>query len=299
MVQTATPDMIPELKQLWRVCFGDSAAGTEFVFDNLLRPQRILVQTDESDLPVAMLCWHPLTFSTPKGCFDGAYIFGVGTAPNHRGQGISTALLEKAENILREQDMRLSCLVPASENLFDFYAQRGYQTQLYYKLLQVSAEQMPVAALGGELVCANLEDFVEARYQGSTLADSSLLGIWDAEYLRYTGAECRFYGGEVLRFTSFEEESMNYAACYPDGKGGILVKEVLLFDSEDLEPLLAALHRHFGAKSYSLRLPTDFALEDKWETQTLPFAMTKWYYKEDTIAAAAGGAPWFAFGLDG
>jgi len=30
----------------------------------------------------------------------------------------------------------------------------------------------------------------------------------------------------------------------------------------------------------------------------LPFAMTKWYYKEDAQTAPTGGAPWFAFGLD-
>jgi len=287
--------MIPQLKSLWQICFDDTAAGTDFVFDNLLRPEHILVQTDETTEPIAMLCWQPLTFSTQGAAFDGAYIFGVGTSPRHRGKGVSTALLEKAEEILRGQGVRLSCLVPASQSLFGFYSQRGYATQFYYKLLSVGADQIPTAQ-GGRVVPAALEDFEERR---SKAFGGSLLGAWNKGYLRYTGAECRFWGGEVLRFTCGDGRD-GYAACYLDGKGGILVKEVLLprGDEENLDSFLAALHGRYVAQSYNLRLPTDFALPDKWQTQTLPFAMTKWYYKEDTQAANIGSASWFAFGLD-
>ena len=297
MIQTATADMLPGLKQLWQTCFDDTAAGTDFVFSNLLHPERILVQADAGQ-PIAMLCWHPLTFTTPSAAFNGAYIFGVGTAPEHRGNGISTALLEKAEDALRGQGVRLSCLVPASESLFDFYAGRGYATQFNYRLLNVSAERIPATDWVGELTPDTVERFAESR-DLSAFGGSSLYGSWDEDYMHYTVAECRFWGGELLRFTTFEGDNGGYAACYPDGKGGILVKEAFLLSEDDIDDLLATLHTYFGAKHYQLRLPTDFMLDDKWQAQTLPFAMTKWYYEEDAAAVATGSAPWFAFGLDG
>jgi len=285
--------MLPALKQLWQTCFGDSAAGTDFVFNGLLRPERMLVKVDDAARPVAMLCWQPLTFHTQSAAFDGAYIFGVGTLPSHRGKGISTALLEKAESTLRGQGVRLSCLVPASESLFDFYGQRGFGTQFYYKLLRVGRDKVPATAQKGKLAPVTLEDLEEERYK---TFGRSLFGAWDKDYLRYTALECHFWGGEVERFTC--EDMTGYAVCYPDGNGGILIKETSV-PALQLDTFLAALHQRYNAQSYQLRLPVDFALGNKWSAQTLPFAMTKWYYKEDAPIGDFCGAPWFAFGLDG
>ena len=294
MIQTATPDMLPQLKSLWQVCFGDSAAGTDFVFGNLLRPEQILVQTDESGCPVAMLCWKPLNFTAPGKTFAGAYIFGVGTLPEHRGKGISTALLAKTEDILRGQGVRVACLVPASENLFGFYRERGFVTQFYYKLLRVSREEIPAPRRKGRLHPTSLVKFAAQRDR--VFNYDTLFGAWDNDYLRYTAAECRFWGGEVLRFTRTNQYP-GYAVCYPDGKGGILVKETTVTGSQ-LDCFLAALYKRFGAQSYQLRLPVDYPLGDSRSSCTLPFAMTKWYYKEDALTANFGDAPWFAFGLD-
>ena len=293
MIQPATPDMLPELKKLWQVCFGDSAAGINFVFTGLLRPEDILVYTGSSGRAVAMLCFKLLPFTTQGKTFPGAYIFGVGTLPEYRGKGISAALLEKAEQLLREQGVRVACLIPASEGLFDFYAAHGFETQFYYKQLKAGRDEIPLPDKEGRLSPYNLEDLAKKR---GRVFGGSLLGEWDEDYLRYTGAECRFLGGEVLRLTRANEYP-NYAVCYPDGKGGILVKETTV-PVYQLDSFLAALHERYNAQSYRLRLRADSLLADKWPAQTLPFAMTKWYYEEDARGGNPGGAPWFAFGLD-
>jgi len=284
--------MLPGLKKIWQVCFGDDEKGAGFVFDNLLGPTQMLVQTDENNSPVAMLNWKRLRFTTPKQAFAGAYIYGVGTLPEYRGRGISTALMQKADEILRQEGVALSCLIPAEESLFGFYANRGYHMQFSYKAVRVYREDIPRPSGQGVLRVAALEDLHAQR--AAAFGSRALLGAWDAPYLRYTGMECRFYGGEVLRF--FSGDNQGYAVCYPRGNS-ILVKEAAL-PKQDISPLLVALDVRYRAESYELRLPADFDLGNKWPGEILPFAMVKWYDNESANAVSSGGAPWFAFGLD-
>ena len=290
MIKKADAHMLPHLKMIWQVCFGDDPKGVDFVFDNLLNPAQMLVQTDENDRPVAMLNWKLLRFTSPGQSFSGAYIYGVGTLPEQRGKGISTALMEKAHELLQRQAVQLSCIVPAEKSLFDFYAARGFETWFYHKTVRISREDIPKPSRQGVLSAAALEDLHKQRSQA--FGSRALFGDWDAGYLRYTGRECRFYGGEILRFST--EGSQGYLACYPRADG-ILVKEAAVAAGE-IGTLLAALDARYRAKHYELRLPVDFELKEEWAAEILPFAMVKWYDKKN--APDMGCAPWFAFGLD-
>ena len=292
MIKKADERMIPRLKQIWQICFGDDAKGTDFVFGNLLCTDQMLVKTDENGQPVAMLNWKLLNFTTDNQPLPGAYIFGVATLPEYRGKGISTALMEKADELLRGQGARLACLVPAEKSLFDFYGQRGYDTWFYYKALRVRSEDIPKPRAGGALRAAALEDLHVRR--NAAFGSRALFGSWEAEYLRYTGMECRFYGGEVLRF--FGGDNGGYLVCYPRGNG-ILIKEAV-FAPQDIGLLLAAVDGRYRAASYELRLPVDFEIYGKWASEILPFGMVKWYDSESVNALSRGSAPWFAFGLD-
>lgn len=291
MIKLADIDMLPRLKRIWQTCFGDDKNYVDFVFDNLLGPAQMLVKTDEDGHPIAMANWKLLRFTTPKQAFTGAYIFGVCTLPEHRGKGISSALMEKAHELLRQDGVQLSCLIPAGQNLFDFYTTRGFETRFYYKSLRLGRAEIPKSSRQGVLSVGTLEDLYAKR--ADYFSSRPLFGAWDAHYLNYVTKECRFYGGEVLRFSCGGNQG--YAVCHPMRDGALLVKEAVV-DPKDVDVLLAALDARYKAKNYHLRLPADFAIENKWEAEILPFAMVKWYDKKN--APDIGCAPWFAFGLD-
>ena len=292
MIQKAELDMLPRLKRIWQTCFEDDKNYVDFVFGNLLGPAQMLVETDENGRPIAMVNWKLLRFTTPRQSFTGAYIFGVCTLPQHRGKGISSGLMEKAHELLRQDGAQLSCLIPAGKNLFDFYAAKGFETRFHYKSLRVGGEEIPKTSRQGVLSAAALEDLYAKR--ADSFSSRSLFGAWDTNYLRYVTKECRFYRGEVLRFSCGGNQG--YAVCHPMRDGTLLVKEAVV-DPKDVDILLAALDARYKAKNYHLRLPGDFALENKWGAEILPFAMVKWYNKH-SANIPIGGAPWFAFGLD-
>ena len=294
MADIAKPWMLPQLKNIWRVCFGDTAQGTDFVFEHTLSLNRMLVSFDNAGQPVAMLNWKPLEFTTPGARIPGGYIYGIATLPEHRGRGLSSGLIRQADEVLRGQAAKLSCLIPADKPLFGFYAARGFETRFYYKLVRVESDHIPPAADGGVLTTARLEDFECER--AAAFGGRTLFGAWGGEYLGYITRECRFYGGEVLLFSGRGKKG--YAVCYRLKGGEVLVKETTL-TGQYIPLLLALLDRRYRAGSYQLRLPADFELpriHGGWGVEILPFGMVKWYDSE--VSGAAGGSPWFAHGLD-
>lgn len=296
MITTANESMLPRLKRIWQTCFEDDENGTDFVFSRLLNPAQMLVETDDDDRPVAMLNWKLLRFTTPRSALAGAYVYGVATLPEHQGRGISKRLMNELHPILEKEGAGLSCLIPASASLFDFYARQGFETYFSYKKIRVNATDIASAKEEGVLSKIDAEKLWELR--GAVFAGCSLFGAWDAEYLRYTGQECEFYGGDVLRFSTGGKNG--YAFCYPRENGLLVVKEAVA-DREDIATLLAALHSRYHAKTYEIRFPADFPITGlgTHTQETLPIGMVKWYDRGKSQAVGSlGGAPWFAFGLD-
>ena len=294
MITHPDENILPHLKRIWQTCFLDSEKYTSFVFEKLMSARQMLVKLDDDARPVSMLSWKPLRFMAPGLDFIGAYIFGVATLPEYRGKGISTALMDDLHRILIEEGAALSCLVPASPSLFEFYVHRGFETHFYYKKIAIEGSAVP-EAVGGELTPARFADLEDLRT--AAFGESSLFGCWDSAYLDYLDEECRrCFGGEVLRFSGSGRDGC--VVCYPRPEGAVLVKEAAVH-REDIGALLSALHRRYSARRYIIRLPEDHPPEDL-SGEILPFAMVKWYDKEKKALAVSslGSAPWFAFGLD-
>lgn len=293
MIDRADADMLPRLRQIWQTCFDDTPQGTDLVFSHLLHPRQMLVCTTPERQPVAMLNWKLLPFTTTQSTLTGAYIFGVATLPEFRGQGISRRMMSHLHQLLRQEGAVLSCLVPASLSLFDFYGGQGFEPFFSYRLTEVRAEEIEASSQGGTLRRSSLEELEPLR--NAAFSQSGLFGAWDKGYLEFVERENSFYGGETLAFS--REGREGYAVCQLRETDTLLVREAVV-DREDVGSLLAALRQRFGAGRYQLRLPLDFPGECKGR-QT-PFAMIKWYEErhKQPISGGPGGAPWFAFGLD-
>lgn len=293
MIGRAEGAMLPRLRQIWQTCFDDTPEGTEFVFSHLLHPDQMLVYTDKDHRPVAMINWKLLPFTTPSSRMMGAYIFGVATLPQFRGKGISRQMMSHLHGLLKAEGATLSCLVPANQSLFDFYAGQGFEPFFSYKLAQVAAQEIHTDSREGTLTPTSLEILEPLRNQA--FAGRSLFGAWDAGYLQFAEQDNRFYGGETLEFSC--RGRSGYAVCQMREEDTLLVREVVV-DREDVSSLLAALHKRFAAKRYQLRLPVDFPGE--LPGNDTPFAMIKWY--DETLRQPTLGKPgeasWFAFGLD-
>ena len=126
-VRPARPAELPALKALWQAVFGDEAAFVESFYAHLLPASRVLAAEREG---------RPVGAAYVVDCFtlvgaDGGgrpcpYVYAVAVEAAQRGLGLGKNLSLAAASLCREAG-RLSCLVPASAGLFDFYARfAGY-----------------------------------------------------------------------------------------------------------------------------------------------------------------------------
>ena len=111
----------PRLIELWREAFGDPE---EFILDffNLgYSEKRCLIARAEDEICAALYWFSVELFKKPH-----AYIYGVATARAHRGKGICRALMSKAHEVLASEGFSGAILVPAEDDLFEFYSKLGY-----------------------------------------------------------------------------------------------------------------------------------------------------------------------------
>lgn len=82
---------LPAMMRLWQDTFGDSDAFVRLFFTRVYRPQNALTLSRDGRL-AAMLHIVPYRLRVGRRTLPAAYICGVSTRPEARGQGLMTAL---------------------------------------------------------------------------------------------------------------------------------------------------------------------------------------------------------------
>lgn len=115
------PELIPRLRQLWKIAFGDEDAFLDAFFHTAFSPDRCRCILEEGEVR-AVLYWFDV--SCKKQQF--AYLYAVATAPAVRGRGLCRTLMEDTGKLLAAQGYSGLILVPQKEPLRQMYAKMGY-----------------------------------------------------------------------------------------------------------------------------------------------------------------------------
>ena len=75
---------------------------------------------------VGAVSFPEITYTENDATLTGGYIFAAWTSPEFRGNGIFTALMNGAEEIMRSRGYDFAFVVPAEEELFAPYKKLGY-----------------------------------------------------------------------------------------------------------------------------------------------------------------------------
>ena len=135
----ARPGELPALQGLWERCFGDGPEVSGAFWERF-SPDAYTRIVDRDGI-AAMASWVPVTLEGETG----AYVYAVATAPAHRGRGLCRALMGELEDALAAQGMSFAALCPAEASLYDFYAQKGYETAFYRRTRQIAAGDREIA----------------------------------------------------------------------------------------------------------------------------------------------------------
>lgn len=263
---SASKANLPELKELWALCFGDEQQYIDLFFDHRFKEDECLIGVTEGKV-VTMLFTLPIDIRFKgKYSYPACYIYAVATHPQHRGKGYSTQLMEYAHGYLYTQGKRLAVLVPATESLFGYYAKQGFHKQFYCELQAYTLDQSKLT--GAKLEPTTLPAIQALR--DHLLGKLELYGSWDQAALAYNQKELELLGGKVLAFN--KDDKQGYAVCYP-AKEGYTVKE-MLYEGDNQE-LVHDLMEHLGCTKITVRLPS--------QQEFTPFAMARWYCDKPEI----------------
>lgn len=129
-IRLARNDDIPALAQLYSVCFGDDAEeAADFLRLSFSHSGFRLLLAENRTSVLSMLAMIPARLAKRDGgFFRGFYLYGIGTLPSFRRQGLSGALIRHAEILAASLDCAFLFLVPASTDLIAFYEKQGFLT---------------------------------------------------------------------------------------------------------------------------------------------------------------------------
>lgn len=238
--------LLPQMKDLWQTCFGDTPEGIDAYFDRFSAENAVAAVKDGR--LCAMAQWLSVPYVQPDGeTQSGAYLYAVCTDPAFRRQGLCRAVCLFAETYLKTLGCDFVFLRPASASLAAMYEDFGYQMTLTVSETTASAQ----SADGVSFCALSPQDY--GMYRQMLLRGGFM--DWQADALAYQASQ-----GELLSVTKGDAFAIA-AVC--DG----MCREFL-----GERALAGALAAHYGAAELLCRMqgPTPFAMAKALRGKPLP-----------------------------
>lgn len=233
---------LPELRALWQIVFGDTAAYVE-TFERFANPcKTALCAFREDGWLAGMLFLLPAVLTLRGVGYEARYVYAVATERSCRNQGVFTALHREAERLAAYDDVSVLALLPSSAPLYEMYEKFGYRTRFSLGQTLVSPMTSPCA----ELVPCAMEDFL-------TLRRNSLRQMGNSFDLYPALCEFRYHdilaaGGEI--WYARTACGSGYLVGRPEGEIYRVAETSL--SGEALSHAAGALCRAFGTRRVSV-----------------------------------------------
>ncbi len=151
-VRLATAGDIERQKEIWKRCFGDSGPYIDDFYLNRYHPDQTMLLQDGQI--IAMLTMLPVSIITAAGRrVEGAMLYAIATHPDHQNRGAGRQLVESAHQHLHDLGLAFSLLVPAYEELFEFYRPLGYREAFPLREIHVKRHDLYVMPAAPDSTC--------------------------------------------------------------------------------------------------------------------------------------------------
>lgn len=282
MIRPARSQDVPQLKTLWMEAFEDSPQATDYYFEHRFLPQGMLVEEQAGTIR-GMLSMLPMELVLAGRSWPARYLFAIATGRAHRGQGISSRLIEQALAQSQAAGDAAAMLVPAGEELFRFYGKRGFTSRFFIRRWTVQAQELPPCPADARLEALTAEDML--RLRDNAFGGHGLFARWGEDALAYIVGAAHAFGGVLFRLRAGAADG--YAFGEWDGTT-LMVKELAVTGMTP-DTALAILHTRAQAARYTVRL------KDAGDTgERLPFGM--WVPFDDSLPRE--GDAWLSLAKD-
>lgn len=185
---------IPELRELWKLAFGDTDAFLDSFFSTAFSSDRCRCILEEGRIAAA-LYWFDCSVENQKA----AYIYAVATHPEFRNRGLCRKLMADTHAVLASRGYVSAILVPQKESLRKMYAGMGYRDCGGLDTVTCTAGEIPVSvrAIGaGEFACLRRRFLPAAGV------------IQEKENLTFLAEQLQFYTGEGFLLAAYCEKDI-------------------------------------------------------------------------------------------
>jgi len=255
-IRLAQPGEIARQKEIWKLCFGDSDRYIDFFYTHRYQEDKTALLLQDGQI-VSMLTMLPIEIvSANKRSFNAAMLYAIATHPQYQHQGLASQLMDFVNKYLNEQNSAFSVLVPAEQQLFNFYRQQGYGDGFYLRevfLTGKGIESWPVnEACSCTIASIAPNEFNQRR--DKYLAGRLYVSYADEE-VAYQQKLSQLSGADIYGLDL--EGTLGCAAVERMNSEKVVIKELLVPD----ELLPVAIHRIarlLPAQEYIVRTPAFF-----------------------------------------
>lgn len=239
-------------KVLWRDCFHDNEAFIDLYFSRVAKPENTYYMERDGRLACVMQALsYKLRYCSKS--WNVAYLSGIATLPEFRGQGLATVLIRQVHELLAERGYAASLLIPATESLADFYAE-----QAGFTLLTRANDVCPVITdtedtLDLSLHAVNTSAELDEAYRQSDF--SNVLGVWHSPLqLDVFWEAWRQVDGRIWAlWNDVQNRCEGLAFCRRTSTGVLRISDCITPNQERKEQMLSRLAKMYDSDRLELK----------------------------------------------
>ena len=162
-IRTAAPEELPQLRDLWRKCFGDPGAYVDIFFQKFCSIDQVLVVDDDGEVD-SMAAMLPGAIQLPDGTeVPVGYVYALATNPYMQGKGHARQLLRYADDFLQKRGDKAMVLVPASPSLHRFFEAVGMDECFATRKVEILTSALSGDTGGGVMTPVSPREYNEIR----------------------------------------------------------------------------------------------------------------------------------------
>jgi ribosomal protein S18 acetylase RimI-like enzyme len=252
-VRLAQKDDIARQKELWKLCFGDDDRFIDFYYSNRYKENEALLLL-QNGIIVAMLTMISVKVVTPDNRhFDSTMLYAIATHPKYQNRGLATRLIDYCNQYLLSNHKRISMVVPAEKDLFDFYRKQGYQEGFLIRELILTRNE--INCFNSPYFQCTITTISADKYnlRRNLLLQGKLFIEYDNEEILYQKKLSQLSGADI-----FAIDIDSIKGCVVTERATldkVIIKEILV-PEEYLYPAIQKLAQLLPAQEYVLRTPS-------------------------------------------
>lgn len=219
MLRTASYKDIPALRNLFKVCFGDSDVFLDLFFNNYFVTTTSMVAICDKQI-AAMLFLCPASMKYQGATKKIFYVYACATLPQYRNKGMMQELLESAFNYAKDTNVWGLVLAPANEHLCEYYSRLGFIPFSGCRHITITKSDR-IGSLGMPGTCKlTAEEIAKIRLEKFS---ENLQIQWNSNHIQFSADMFELEGGGQIGI-EWENGEQDYV-MYSNMNKSLIIKE--------------------------------------------------------------------------